>query len=514
MTKLVICCDGTWNTPDQNDRGVPAPTNVVRLYNAVAQSPDQKRYYHPGVGTDGSWWDRAVAGGTGAGLGRNIMSAYRWLCENYVAGQTDIYLFGFSRGAYTVRSLVGFINCCGLLDPGEIPVSELWPRIERLFARGYRAKTETQATWRSQGWAFHTADPVRIRFLGVWDTVGALGIPDTLPLQELFDDVRHHNFYDTKLSHNVTTARHAVAMDEMRESFQPTLWEDAEQHPDALQCWFPGVHSDVGGGYHEAGLADGALGWMIDEAQQAGLAFNEKMVAQVAPNVLDMMHDSCTLPFSAFPTQPRAIPSLRTTPVTADRPPHPARTVFHPSALQRHEVPPIHQSPYRQPHATPDKNGIDVEVFARQQWNPTGIWLEAGQRYQFEASGEWTDGSLRCGPAGTRDGHFALGEVAHLAGSMLGAVETGLRRLTGNEAVNVPFTRRHEEFPWFCLVGAVANGGGADPKGRVQPHETFLIGAGQPYVPKASGYLYAYANDAWHFYGNNRGKVDLRVIAL
>ena len=128
MTNIVICCDGTWNTPDQLDKGVPAPTNVVRLYNALAttdaQGAPQDSYYHPGVGTSGKWWDKAVGGGTGAGLDQHIKSAYQKLCYSYTPG-ANIYLFGFSRGAYTVRSLCGFIARCGLLRIDHLEPTEV-----------------------------------------------------------------------------------------------------------------------------------------------------------------------------------------------------------------------------------------------------------------------------------------------------------------------------------------------------------------------------------------------------
>ncbi len=496
MTRLIICCDGTWNTPDQKDRGVAAPTNVVRLYNAVVEDAGQRRYYHPGVGADGTWWDRAIAGGTGTGLDRNIVSAYRWLCDAYRPGD-EIWLFGFSRGAYTVRSLVGFVNCCGLLDGAASPPDELWQRIDRLFRQGYRQRLEAHGIWAKLGWQFHAAPP--IRFVGVWDTVGALGIPDSLAFLNLLDDPAQHSFHDTRISTNVQTARHAVAMDELRQSFQPTLWTNTDEHPDVVQQWFPGVHSDVGGGYYEAGLANGALHWMLTEAQAAGLRLRDGMLRQVRPDHHDMMHDSCTGPFTLLPTQPRSVPSLQ------------GEHAFHVSALARHRDPPIHQCPYREPHYAPD--GRTIEVYARQRWNATGIWLEAGTKYRFSSTGAWLDGTLSSGPAGMGHEQFDLRSLAHMAGNALGAVEEWFRNATGNQAADLRFTRRHEAMPWFALVGCIANGGGADGQGNVVPHEAFLIGTGCDYVPQRSGYFYAYANDAWNCYENNRGKVDLVVTA-
>lgn len=501
---LVICCDGTWNTPEQLDKGIPAPTNVVRLYNAVAdtdaQGAHQETYYHPGVGTSGKWWDKTLGGGTGAGLDQNIMSAYQKLCYSYSPG-AQIYLFGFSRGSYTVRSLCGFMACCGLLQIQNLPPAEVWQRIEQLLTAGYRRKTQTRDDWNALEWAFHNApgEDIPVHFVGVWDTVGALGIPDDLALLNLLDDRTHYTFHDTTLHPSVKHARHALAMDEKRASFQPTLWTDVPVGSDMQQLWFPGVHSDVGGGYHECGLADGALQWMIGEAQACGLAFKPAVLAQIKPDPLDLLHDSCQGVFGLLPTQPRSIAHL------LDKP------SFHPSALQRQENPPIVQSPYRHIRPLDPALPLTLDIGARPQWNETGVWLKAGVTYQFSASGEWLDGSVKCSPAGPLDGRFQLGEVGQMTGSALGQLETWYGKLLHNPDANFRFTKRHEQYPWFCLIGAIANGIGVDAKQVVARPETFAIGNGCSYTPKADGYFYAYANDAWNCYENNVGHVALTI---
>ncbi|HEU4619545.1 MAG TPA: DUF2235 domain-containing protein [Gammaproteobacteria bacterium] len=503
MKRIVICCDGTWNTPGESDAGVPVPTNVVRLFNAVAevdaQGTEQLKYYHPGVGTDGSWWDKLSGGSTGRGLDRNIMSAYRYLCDHY-SPDDAIFLFGFSRGAYTVRSLGGLIAHCGLLRTADLTHAEAWRRIEQVFEQGYRRGSEKREHWESRGWAFHNrlGTVVNIRFLGVWDTVGALGIPNDMAVLKLLDSLHDYTFHDTVLGESVETARHAVALDEIRASFQPTLWS-AKDGADALQMWFPGVHSDVGGGYRETGLSDGALTWMIDEASKCGLAFHERMLDQIKPNYLDTLHDSCTGLFSLFPTQPRSAPRLM------------EGNGVHKSALDRLADPPISQCPYRIEREIGDLASAKFEIFAMQQWNPTGLWLEAGRTYVFEASGEWMDGTVKCGPEGTDDGHFQPGELLQAAGSVWGKVEQAWKKVTGNQAADFRLTKRHEHMPWFSLVGSIANGSGVDKKDRLEPHESFLIGTGCEYTPRKPGYFYAYANDAWNCYSNNRGKVELTV---
>lgn len=503
MKNIVICCDGTWNTPDKRDGGVPVPTNVVRLYNAVAEvdqgGTKQSRYYHPGVGTDGSWWDKAVGGGTGRGLDRNILSAYRELCDQYQAGDR-IFLFGFSRGAYTVRSLGGLVSCCGLLDTSGLSEAQTWERIEHVFQKGYRRKSENRTVWQGLGWKFRNepGEVIPVRFLGVWDTVGALGIPDDMAFLNLIDSLHDHTFHDTALSPAIQTARHAVALDEMRASFQPTLWTAAPGQ-DARQVWFPGVHADVGGGYRETGLSDGALDWMVKEATACGLAFDAAITGQIKPDHLDVLHDSCSGAFALLPTQPRSAPQMK------------ASSEIDASAIRRQSTPPIHQCPYRRMRAFAAPTPLSLDVFAVQPWSETGLWLEAGIAYHFAATGEWMDSSIKCGPGGTSDGHFQPAELVHVAGSALGQVEEWFKKLSGNQAADFRFTKRHEPMPWFCLVGAIANGGGADAKGHLEPHETFLIGAGCTYTPRKSGYLYAYSNDAWNCYGNNRGRVQLTV---
>ncbi len=512
MKYLVACCDGTWNTVDQRQDGVPIPTNVVRLYNALADKANdgatpQSRYYHPGVGTEPGFLDRVSGGAAGSGLNKNIESAYQWLCANYEDGDR-ICLFGFSRGAYTVRSVAGFIARCGLLRLTGLPPKEVWDRIDDIFQAGYRDRQKDRHDW-DPSW-LHTADgeiDIPIYLIGVWDTVGALGIPDDLALLNLLDTTSEHDFHDTTLNPLVRHARHAVALDELRETFQPTLWEEPDEGSDDLkQLWFPGVHSDVGGGYRETGLSDGALAWMIDEAQTLGLGFVSGMVKQIQPDPLGVVHDSWVDPFKLLPSRPRWVPDLD------DK-----RSPLHASAVARRKCAPISDSPYRPTPSSLIAGGShECTVYGTNPWNPTGLWLEAGTTYEFEASGEWLDRDISSGPNGVHEGHFRPFEAARMLGSALGEVETLFRKVSGNAQADFQLTKRQERLggrrvPWMGLVGEVASGRGVDPQGRLVPHEAFFIGSGCLYVPAASGYLYAYANDAWHFYDNNRGSVHLVV---
>ena len=197
---------------------------------------------------------------------RRILDAYRWLITRY-RPDDRIALFGFSRGAYTVRSLAGLIGRCGLLDPEDLEGAALEKRMEHLYWKGYRERTPG---W-SDGLRF-LYDPanedIPIRFVGVWDTVGALGVPDNLGFLRP-GEVAKRTFHDLDLDPRIPTARHAVALDELRGPFFPSLW-NADSAPDQSirQVWFAGSHMDVGGGHVERGLADVTLAWMLDEVRE------------------------------------------------------------------------------------------------------------------------------------------------------------------------------------------------------------------------------------------------------
>lgn len=510
MTNLIVCCDGTWNTPDQRESGLPAPTNVVKIYRALAPTDaagaEQKSYYHPGVGTDGSRLQRLTAGGLGDGLDGHVKSAYQWLARTYREGDR-IFLFGFSRGAYTVRSTAGMIARCGLLDLRAAEPQVAWDAVDAIF-QAYRDATPCRAT-ASQPF-FHTtpgdnpAGKTTIHFLGVWDTVGALGIPDFLWFAKPFDR-RRHEFHDTRLGAAVCHARHAVAIDEQRESFLPTLWSNVATHSDAKQVWFPGVHGDVGGGYAVTDLSNGALAWMMEEAQAQDLAFWPGALKSAVCNAEGIMHDSFTGIFRDLPTRPRPVPPFDDATLAGG---------FHEGALSRHKGRGLGYDRYWTTLALEEGKPIEFDVYAADPWNRTGLHLRAGRRYRFRASGRWLDRNAPCGPEGMDDGVFHPDEIAQSLSSALGWGESLTRMLTGNEGVEFRFTRRRDDLPWFCLCGAVANGGIADDSGKTRPHQSFMIGEGVTFEPEADGYLYCFANDAWSFYGNNRGSVHVTVEAL
>lgn len=287
--RLIVCCDGTWNTPDQTDREEVAPTNVVKIARAIAaQAPDgtpQIVFYHEGVGTGGGA-ERLTGGAFGAGLSKLIQDAYSFLVHNYHEGD-ELYFFGFSRGAYAVRSAVGLIRNCGILRKLH---ADRIPEAYTLYRRDDAAAEPDGPD--AVAFIRNFSREVRIKFIGVWDTVGALGVPGHV-LRHLTRE--RWEFHDVRLSRIVDNAYHALAIDEQREPFKPALWEQQEQAPNQklAQVWFAGVHCNVGGGYEDSGLSDLAFVWMQEKAAACGLAFEQEYLdRRIHPNPLGELRDS------------------------------------------------------------------------------------------------------------------------------------------------------------------------------------------------------------------------------
>ncbi len=273
MKRLAVCCDGTWNKPDSE-----AITNVEKIARTVQTDPKatgdvhQLVYYVSGVGT-GYRTDRLLGGAFGFGLSRNVIASYRFLAQNYEPGD-EIFILGFSRGAYTARSLAGMVAHVGLLTKVSL-VHEKLPAAVSFYEReAMRAGAWGEGVEEFRHDHCHAA---KLDFVGVFDTVGALGVPGFMRFAP--------KFHDVQLGGQVRRARHALAIDETRLKFAPTLWEAPEDPAGAptadervKQVWFEGAHSDVGGGYRETGLSDTSLLWMAREAHQAGLVFDPSLL--------------------------------------------------------------------------------------------------------------------------------------------------------------------------------------------------------------------------------------------
>ncbi|MBD2595325.1 DUF2235 domain-containing protein [Nostoc spongiaeforme FACHB-130] len=272
MKRLVICCDGTWQQLTN-----AYPSNVVKLAQSVKSTANdgvpQIVFYDEGIGTENQ---KILGGATGLGIDRNIEDCYRFLVLNYVPGD-EIYLFGFSRGAYTVRSLAGMIYCSGLLDRPH--VTKAHEAYELYRKRNVKPKDKEAVDYRNK-----YGDRVPITLIGCFDTVGALGIPGLAAFKKFHDQLnQRYRFHDTTLNKDIQNALHAMAIDEIREIFDVT---PMKPHPEAenqrvIQKWFPGEHGCVGGGTEEhSGLSDAALQWMIDSVGDLGLGL------EFDPNVI------------------------------------------------------------------------------------------------------------------------------------------------------------------------------------------------------------------------------------
>ena len=317
--RIVICCDGTGNEIKGNQ------SNVLKFYRVLKESEDQIGYYDPGIGTisnSGAWsrWKNKAKGvfglATGYGLDTNVLDAYRFLVRHYQDGD-EVYLFGFSRGAHTVRVLAGFLNMVGLLRAHQ-------DHLGAYALSAYKQSSmegQFDIAWRVQ--EVLDSRRITIRFMGCWDAVASVIVP------------RPDRFYVPSLeslpyTHRnaaVRTFRQACAIDERRRMFRLSRWEDPQKfktnpfvdddqadQQDIKQVWFAGVHADIGGGYpeQESGAAKFPLGWMVDEARAHGLTFRETMVKRlvrgenprnveegskrdyVAPSAVAALHDSMT----------------------------------------------------------------------------------------------------------------------------------------------------------------------------------------------------------------------------
>ncbi|WP_043283542.1 phospholipase effector Tle1 domain-containing protein [Reyranella massiliensis] len=296
MKRLIVCFDGTWNRLD-----APESTNVVLTAEGVVPMASgaiaQVIFYDEGVGT--RRFEKLTGGMFGHGLVDNMSDAYRFLIFNYTVGD-EIYIFGFSRGAFTARSFASLLSTCGILLRSK--ASQVTEAIKLYQARTdspeyadrilqFRKEhspqvcvSEDEDAWRCAnlpGYSAGSVPRLQIAYLGVWDTVGALGVPSRYRWLQFFN--RKHRFHDTNLSSFVRSARHAVAIDERRADFTPTLWSNIDdlnvrsgstsQRLDApyQQKWFPGVHGAVGGGGEHRGLSDQALDWVLTGARKMGL---------------------------------------------------------------------------------------------------------------------------------------------------------------------------------------------------------------------------------------------------
>jgi uncharacterized protein (DUF2235 family) len=315
MKRIITCSDGTWNKPGDKYDGEYVETNVQKIFEAICKRVRNERnevihqvkYYDEGIGAEGTAWSKMIDGATGKGIDDNIKDMYKFIVWNYEPGD-ELFLFGFSRGAYTARSLAGLIRNCGILKCNDLPLIDRAYEIYRDRVNDdLRPDGETARLFREK--YSHPLKP--IKFIGVWDTVGALGIP-VHAFQWI--NKNRYEFHDTKLSSLIENAYQALAVDEHRDNFKPTLWQKSDAakfgqvKQEMEQAWFPGVHSNIGGGYPKEGLSDVALDWMVKKAQKCGLGFDEPyLLHRIRPNSIAKMYDSKTGVFSFMPDYARPV---------------------------------------------------------------------------------------------------------------------------------------------------------------------------------------------------------------
>lgn len=376
--RIVICCDGTWNEPEKLSDERIVPTNVLQMVRAILPHGDDKCdqvvFYETGVGTGAlGKLNRIVAGASGLGISGHIQSCYRFLANNYKPGD-EIFLFGFSRGAYTARSLVGMISAVGLLkkvDMEFLPEAYHYYRTDPAKRRGSRNDSLLQ---RIKG------DRPPIKFIGVWDTVGALGAPT--PLLRWISGKFWTGFHDTELSDMVENAVHAIAIDERRGPFRPALWTAANEKTRIEQVWFCGVHSNIGGGYPNAGLSDVTLDWMLDRAIECGLRIDEQCRRdKIKPDVQVDLADSYSAGYrflELFKVKPYVRPVGLVDTVhekihysVIERLRH--RKDYHPPNIMGDHTSLADMLDYRDQQLTMRVNGVDVPVLQPASGEPTTL---------------------------------------------------------------------------------------------------------------------------------------------
>lgn len=298
MKRLIVCCDGTWQSARQENL-----TNIARIAMHAAHEDDegvrQIVYYDSGVGATfeaddanlfnkaADWLDKRLGGAFGDGLEEKIFDAYRFLAFNHTPGD-QIFIFGFSRGAYTARSLCGLIYASGLVKRDKIGA------LGKAYSL-YRDKAVKPADPKAVAFRQAHGDTVPITYLGCFDTVGMNGVPDViswLPLDRFFN--RSHGFHDTFLNRDIGSARHACALDERRKAFPVTVMQASQSRPpDQVQeRWFAGFHGGVGGGSPaEQPFSDIALDWIAEGAEAAGLKFSDSLRAELKSDSLAAMEE-------------------------------------------------------------------------------------------------------------------------------------------------------------------------------------------------------------------------------
>lgn len=337
---IIVCADGTGN------KGGSSPdSNVYKVYKTVAKHFSGKcddgieinkqiLFYDNGIGTSTNKYWRAISASIGIGFKNNVCDLYKFLARNYNEGDR-IYFFGFSRGASTVRACNGMIAKCGLVKGGNLRNQELNDKVEEAYNLYKNHRSNPKAAEDFKHNKNKTSGAVKIQFLGVWDTVVALGFPKRTDavepttyilnkvffvLEKFFDYFFPHSFYYYRLTGNVEYACQALAIDDERTAFWPYVWREKDIADDVddrtednvNQVWFAGMHANVGGGYERSGMASVPLVWLMKQAQKEGLVFAEGAIqdAQNDSHAHGRMYNSRSGASMLYRYHPREISEL------------------------------------------------------------------------------------------------------------------------------------------------------------------------------------------------------------
>jgi glutathione S-transferase len=528
MTKeIVVCMDGTWNDPIEQ-------TNVYRLFqmlpgdeqqvdengpirsHLIKHSDQVAAFYLESIGNGGR--TQGLLGSTqGIGLHDSMIDAYLLISKVYERGD-KIWLFGFSRGAWAARSLGEFVARSGLIPATDADDGAAADQAEKIWLNYKEGLGKKRG---GRFWKHHDETPIRM--IGVWETVGELGVPlfNGLRLVDR-EELRFLKFNDRQLNPRVEHGRQALAIDEERADFTPALWAKREG---IRQVWFAGAHADVGGGYENHGLSDIALEWMVQEVNDldAGLRLSTGQLSQpLAPDVLQDRHDETRGPvWRTRPSKERKITDdaelhqsvLQRLAERADYRPKALEDVPACAEFYQGDEPPPEEELQQEREALPfRKLPVDgstrFPAYAHKWWNASGVEVDAGERYRIEASGAWIDKTI---PAGA-DGYESKAWFLHLAEG----------------------SRRMEERPWFSLVAAIHPR--PDLEANNPDSENMLTGLIESTINGVAriddessllatpdgceieiiepGFLYFFANDSSFAYGNNSGFLTVEVTRL
>lgn len=525
--QIVVCMDGTWNNPAEQ-------SNVYRLFqmlpgeerqveesgpirsHLVKASAQVTAYYLEGVGKGGR--QHGILGGThGISLHDSLIDAYLLISKVYERGD-KIWLFGFSRGAWAARCLGAFVARSGLIPASEAGAADAADKAERIWLNYKEGRGHKRG---GRFWRYHDETPIRL--IGVWDTVGELGVPvfNGLRLVDR-EELGFLKFVDRELSPRVEHGRQALAIDEARADFAPTLWSRREG---IKQVWFAGVHADVGGGYERHGLSDIALEWMLQEVKSldAGLQLLPSQLSPaLAPDSDQDRHDETRgLVWRTRPIESRSIhddaeihPSvLQRLHDRADYRPKELAEVPTCAAFYRGDEQPLEESLDAEREALPfRKLPVDgstrFPTYAHKWWNASGVEVDVGERYRVEASGTWIDKGV---PAGA-DGYESKAWYLHLAEG----------------------SRRMPKRPWFSLIATIHPR--PDLEANNPDSENLLTGLVESTISGVAriddessliatpngceieivepGFLYFFANDSAFAYANNSGFLSVELTRL